>query len=336
MKKDLGKRAALLCAAAFICLLAACGKNRPSAPGVSSAPAGAGGAPAAASRSIDAFGVVKAKTVHNINLDFPAVLEKKLVSEGQRVKRGDILFRFSSAAHQSQIKAKAYDLSMARLELKKSSMELSRLKEDLLISQRDVEKAKKNLENKESLLALGTASQTEVEEYRKTLTAEEQKMRALERSIESYSGSEVNGLEVQTARIGILESELAELENKARKSFIFGGAIVSDIDDGIVTEIGYTEGDYITTSRKVCALMDMKSLIVEANIPEEFAKDVRVGSKAEIVPVADNSKKYTGAVARISNLAARVGGETVIPVEISVDGKDGFLLPNYNVDVKIF
>jgi multidrug resistance efflux pump len=77
-------------------------------------------------------------------------------------------------------------------------------------------------------------------------------------------------------------------------------------------------------------------MIVEANIPEEFAKDAKVGSRVEIVPVADGSKTYAGTVSRISSLAVKSSGETVIPVEIVIVGTDGFLLPNFNVDVKIY
>jgi HlyD family secretion protein len=338
MKIRFMRKPAMLALAALIAATCACARKNPPANAAAATGSAAPENPAAVAekKSIDAFGTAKAKIVRNINLDFPAVLEKRLVSDGQRVKKGDALFRFSSSAYESQIKSKSYELAAARYELKKSAMELVRLREDLQISAADVEDARRELANKESLLSMGAASQSDVEEYRRKLTAAEQDKRSLERSIESFTGGEVNGMEVQKAKISILETELAELQGQSAKSFISGKTIVSDVADGIVTEIGYIEGDYISKAKKVCGLLDLGSMIVEANIPEEFAKDAKVGSKAEVVPVADNTRTYTGTVTRISSMAVKSSGETVIPVEITVDGTDGFLLPNYSVDVKIY
>jgi HlyD family secretion protein len=77
-------------------------------------------------------------------------------------------------------------------------------------------------------------------------------------------------------------------------------------------------------------------MIVRANVSEEFIKDVNLGLKVEIIPVADKSKKYNGTVMMIASRAVVQNGETVIPIEISVDNNDGFLMPEYNVDVEIF
>jgi hypothetical protein len=53
--------------------------------------------------------------------------------------------------------------------------------------------------------------------------------------------------------------------------------------------------------------MNPDTLVIKANVAEEFIKDVKQGAKVEI-----------------------------IPVEISIDNKDSFLLPNFNVDIKIY
>ena len=68
---------------------------------------------------------------------------------------------------------------------------------------------------------------------------------------------------------------------------------------------------------------------------EEFIKDVRLGANVEIVPVADKARLYKGKVISISKKAIEQNGETIIPVEISIENNDSFLLPNFNVDVKI-
>jgi hypothetical protein len=76
-------------------------------------------------------------------------------------------------------------------------------------------------------------------------------------------------------------------------------------------------------------------LYVLADVAEEFIKDVKLGKKATIIPVADNSRKYYGKVIRIADMAFEKNGETNVTVEISIDEQDGFLRPNFNVDVEI-
>ena len=51
--------------------------------------------------------------------------------------------------------------------------------------------------------------------------------------------------------------------------------------------------------------------------------------------VADTSKKYTGKVMSMPSSAITANGETYLLVQISIDNKDEFLLPNYNVDLEI-
>jgi hypothetical protein len=81
--------------------------------------------------------------------------------------------------------------------------------------------------------------------------------------------------------------------------------------------------------------MDADSLEIEAGIPEEFIKDIRIGSPAAVMPVADKTRSYTGSVSYISGSAVYQNGETQVMVRIKLDDADDFLLPGFNVDVEI-
>jgi multidrug resistance efflux pump len=126
------------------------------------------------------------------------------------------------------------------------------------------------------------------------------------------------------------------MKQKLAQPYIKGQDIISDVDNGVVYDLGYSDGDIISPSKKVLSIMNLDGMIVKANVAEEFIKDVKPGQKAEIIPVADKSKKYTGTVTMIASRAQVQNGETVIPVEITIDNNDGFLMPEYNVDVEIF
>jgi multidrug resistance efflux pump len=330
----------VLSALLVACILfqSGCGKkDPPTGTGIGTGTASTGGsAPAAEAKHIDAFGIVKPKITHTIFLEFPAVLEKKLVAEGQKVWRGEALFRLSSREYDARVNSKRHELTMARLELKKAGLDVKKLQEDLQAAQDDADKAQKDLRDKEELFSMGAASKSDVEETQRTLKARQQKVRDLTRSLEEYNGSDVNSLEAQGAKIAIIEEELERLRDQSDRPYISNNTIVCDVREGVVSEIGYAEGDFISRDKKLCSIIDLDSIIVEANVPEEFIKDVRIGSKAVVVPVADNARSYEGKVTRISSQAMKNNGETVIPVEITLGSRDGFLLPNFNVDVSIY
>ena len=291
--------------------------------------------PSAESKHVEAFGIVKADTVHALSLEFPAVLQKRLVSEGQRVHRGDALFRFSRRDYDAQVTDKGYELTLARLDLSKAERDLAKLREDLAYAREDADKAQKDASDKERLLSLGAASRRDVEDAQRTLSARQKSVRELERAVAEYD-SDVNGLEAQKTHIAILEEELARLTDLAHRPFIAIDTVICDLREAVVSDIGYVEGDSITRDKKLCTLIDLDSVIVEANVPEEFYKDVKVGSAASVVPVADTTRRYEGTVTRVSNLATLHNGETVVPVQIKLAAPDAFLLPNFNVDVSIY
>ncbi len=143
------------------------------------------------------------------------------------------------------------------------------------------------------------------------------------------------GQRAQRTKIAVVEAELERLQEQSNRAYISNDAIVCDVRVGVVSEIGYVEGDLISRERPLCNIIDLDSIIVEASIPEEFIAALKIGSTATVVPIADNARSYEGTVSRIASLATKNNGETVVPVEITLDTGDGFLLPNFNVDVSI-
>jgi HlyD family secretion protein len=291
--------------------------------------------PAEEAKHIDAFGVVKPRATHAIVLEFPATLEQRVVSEGERVRRGQVLFRFSSARHDAEIEAKSYELAAARLELERANRGLQKARDELSAARDEEARAQQDLGDKQRLLAAGAVPRREVEEAERTLRLRQQSVRELARALEEYEGED-NSLDTQKRKTAIVEQELTRLQAQSARPYLAGSAVVCDVREGVVAEIGYAEGDIITSERKLCAIIDLDSVVVEANVPEEFVKDVRIGSRATVVPVADNAREYEGRVTRISSQAVKSNGETVVPTEITLSARDAFLLPGFNVDVGVY
>lgn len=134
---------------------------------------------------------------------------------------------------------------------------------------------------------------------------------------------DLNNYSVKTAR------------NQYDKTFFKNDNIVCDLDNALVSQVAYENGETIVPGKYAFELMDLNSLYVEVNVSEEFIKDVKNGAEVSIVPTYDTSKILKGKVLSKSQLAITKNGETTVPVDISLDDKDDNLLPNYNVEVKI-
>lgn len=143
-----------------------------------------------------------------------------------------------------------------------------------------------------------------------------------------------NQKKAQDYKIDAEQSELDAITGLLNKTYIKDDCIISDMDNAVVTGIGYKQGDILNAQQSVLCIQDLSSLYVQADVDEEFIKDVTEGKTVSIVPATDNTAELSGKVTRIFNEAITKNGETSVPVEISLNNK-GNLMPNYNVDVEI-
>jgi hypothetical protein len=124
-------------------------------------------------------------------------------------------------------------------------------------------------------------------------------------------------------------------KNQYEKTFFKNDNIVCDLDNAIISQVVYEKGEAITPGKYAFELMDINNLYVEANVSEEFIKDVKDKAEVTIVPTYDTSKTLKGKVIGKSEVATTKNGETTVAVDISLEDKDDNLMPNYNVEVKI-
>jgi HlyD family secretion protein len=292
-------------------------------------------------KTVEAFGTIKANEIENISLDIEAVVEKVSVKEGQQVKKGDVLLSFNMKNYLEQIKSMQNELSIIKLEAEKmesesSNPDIEKLNNDLNFANEQLQKTSKELEAQEKLYKSGAISQNEYGEFVKAVDAKRKNAEDIKYSLESTMRSNDIGSAIQSERAAAIESKIRQMKDRINRSYISGNNIVCSIDNGIVYELGYKTGDIISPEKKILSLMNLDTIVVKADVAEEFIKDIKQGAKVDMIPAADKGRKYSGKVTTIAKKAVLRNGETVVPVEISIDNKDIFLLPDFNVDVKIY
>lgn len=326
--------------------------------------------------SIEAFGVVKGTEAMSVNFDFSARVKKLYVKLGQRVTQGEPLLSLDVDIHRAEILNTEYELNMARFELRKEETALRRLREEIAEKEQglaentdyeirsilsNLQKTKAELEKKQRLLSEEAISRSEVEDLEKNLydlelslahlrQKKKEEIERLRTELELTSSSMESSpsetapsettlyskIQMQKAKVALLEKKLNMLKKQLNQSFIRDDQVICNFKNGVVSEINYDEGDLFFIEKKALTIINLDSLVIKANVGEDFIKDVKIGADVLITPVADYSRSYHGRVIHLSELAVVDNGETVIPVEISFEQQDDFLLPNYNVDVKIY
>ena len=180
-----------------------------------------------------------------------------------------------------------------------------------------------------------TARIEELAELATQITTKSTEIANLRLALEAMTTPQTVGIEMQRKTVARLERDVAALRRDAERPFLDGPRVVVDLERAIVTDVSVHRGDPVGPGRLLMRLVDLDSLIVEADVPEEFIRDVRVGAPVTIIPLADPARESYGTVRQIAGMAVNRSGETIVPVQISIDDDQGFLLPNFNVDVAI-
>lgn len=323
--------------------------------------------------TVDTFGIVKSTDVTDIWFDFPAIINEVNIKEGQKVKKGDVLLTINYDAYLNEINSKTIELKSLKqqlsdtdVELNKLNKELSKLKNqlndkshpelkklinDLAVANKAYADSQKEQINKESLLLSGAISQADYDAFIKTVEANEKlvfdnqsgiekitdslntQIEELEFSIKQKSSSINNG--ILNEKIKACESEIKLMNDKINVPNINGNNVISHIDNSIVYDSGYVKGEALSSSKKIVSLLNLDTIIIESNVPEEFIKDVDLGSEVTIIPQADKSRNYKGKVTYIADKAVQQNGQTTVLLQASIDNNDGFLMPDFNVTLEI-
>lgn len=293
-------------------------------------------------QTVEAFGVARARELKNINLSFPAVVEKVHVREGQKVKNGDILLSLDIEEYKSQLKNKELELKALQRELNilvasknGSGPDVGKLQNEARNAEELYNKAVKELADKEELFKSGSISQYELDEFKKSVNERKKSMENTRLSVNELRNNKSIEVDQKLSRASQLESDIALMKDRLGESYIKDNNIVADVNNGVVYDLGYKQGDNISKEKKVLSIMDLDTLIIEADVAEEFIKEVKLGAEVTIIPTADKSKNFKGKVVRIADKAFEKNGETNVLVEIGIEEKNDFILPDFNVDVKI-
>lgn len=134
----------------------------------------------------------------------------------------------------------------------------------------------------------------------------------------------------------LLEEKLDFAKGRLNRECFAENRIVSEYENGIVYNLEFSKGDILSPGSRVLTLADLDSIRVMADIDQQYIGYVQLGAAVDIIPEYNKNATLKGTVSFISSKAFPSNGETVVPVEVTFQDNVEGLLPDSDVQVKIY
>ena len=286
--------------------------------------------------------------------------KEKELSLDQNSLEGQIKSSGSSSEKISSLRTQISDIN-GRL-ANGTDSDIVALEASLTTAKTNLATAQKDLEVQKELVEAGTATQKTVDDLENKIVDLKNEIGTLEKKITNTKkdreievkklNSEIASLQAdmsetqknnQTTKNSsaikqeIYNLEVAQMKNKYTKDFIKGNDVVLDIPKGVIKSVKVVEGSKIGGENNcLLEIIDEDSLVVKANVSEEFIKDVKIGADVNIIPYADREAVVKGKVKEIQNMAIDHNGETVIPIIVEATEESPYLKYGYSVDIEVY
>jgi len=181
--------------------------------------------------------------------------------------------------------------------------------------------------------------QEEIEYNQKLL---EKELLAAEQSLKTSTVSgEIADVKYQsslTSYENALSKAQRELEEATEKldafdEFVGDGTICAE-GSGIVTEIGYEAGEYLTNTATLIAFAKAEEMTVSVDVSQEDVVAMKVGDAVELSFSAYEGEPYNGVIQSITTTATSRNSATIsYPVVVSIQGDTSKLYSGMTADV---
>lgn len=141
-----------------------------------------------------------------------------------------------------------------------------------------------------------------------------------------------------TSYENVLSKAQRELEEATKKLDAFeefvGDGTVCVEGSGIVTEIGYEVGDYLTNTGTLIAFAKAEDMTVSVDVSQEDVVTMKVGDAVELNFSAYEEAVYRGVIQSITTTATSRNSATIsYPVVVSIQGDTSMLYSGMTADV---
>jgi HlyD family secretion protein len=286
------------------------------------------------SSTITSNGKVEPISATVARAEFPTFVDKVMATEGQAVRRGQVILTLDAADVRSQLAQARSELLLAQNDLRNARAggapdQVAQLDGDLQAAQLQVKNLEATEQALEALVAKQAATQDELAQNQASLAKARGNLQALQarkQDLTQRASAIVQGADL---RVGQAQELVQSLEEKVRS------ATVTAATDGTLYSLPVNAGDFVKIGDTLAEMADLRQVRVRAFVDEPDIGSLEPNQNVAVTWDAKPGRTWTGHTEQVPKQVVARGMRSVGELLCSVDNDRLELLPNTNVQVVI-
>jgi HlyD family secretion protein len=266
--------------------------------------------------------------------EFPTFVVKVFASEGQQVKRGQLLFQLDDTGTRAELAQARADLAAEQETLRVSraggrSDQVAKVVADLQKARDLRDQLNRENESLTKLVAQKAATPLELEQNRLALAQAEADLQSLEKVKQTYVSQAKVDIGHATLLVENAEHRIADLTEKLNSAH--GVATM----DGTLYALPIRQGDFVKDGDLLAEMADLRHVQVRAFIDEPELGQIEPNQAVDIFWDAHPDRTWSGHTEMVPKQVVSHGTRNVGELLCTVSNDRLDLIPNTTVDVRI-
>jgi len=266
--------------------------------------------------------------------EFPTFVDKVMATEGQSVRRGQLILTLDAADVRSQLAQARSDLLTARNDLRNAHAggppdQVAQLEGDLKAAEVQVKNLETSEHALEALVAKQAATQDELAQAQESLAKARANLAALQAKKQDLAARSAQIVQGAQLRVSQAQELVKSLEDKA------ASATVTAQSDGTLYSLPVHAGDFVKLGDTLAEMADLRHVRVRAFVDEPDIGSLEQNQRVVVTWDARPGRSWTGHTEEVPKQVVARGMRSVGEVLCSIDNDKLDLLPNTNVQVQI-
>jgi len=266
--------------------------------------------------------------------EFATFVDKVMATEGQSVRRGQVILTLDAADVRSQLAHARSDLLTAQNDLRNARAggppdQVAQLEGDLNAAEVQVKNLETSEQALEGLVAQKAATQDELAQTQESLAKARANLAALQAKKQDLTTRSAQIVQGAQLRVSQAQELVKSLEDKA------ASATVTAQSDGTLYSLPVHTGDFVKLGDTLAEMGDLRHVRVRAFVDEPDIGSLEQNQRVLVTWYARPGRTWTGHTEEVPKQVVARGMRSVGEVVCSIDNDKLDLLPNTNVQVQI-
>jgi HlyD family secretion protein len=284
--------------------------------------------------AITSNGKVEPVSPTTARAEFPAFVLDVNATEGQAVRRGQVILTLDATDIRAQLSQARADLLAAKTDMQNGRGggppdEVAQLQGNIVNAQTQVANLERTEQALKQLLSKQAATQDEVAQNEAALATARSNLFTLQQKKEALSKRSTVSVESAGLRANQAQDQVTALERKVKSA-----TVVAETD-GTLYSLPVHKGDFVKVGDVLAEMADLRHVRVRAFVDEPDLGSLAANQDVQVMWDAMPNHTWTGKIEQVPKQVVPRGSRSVGEVICSIDNDKLELLPNINVEVRI-